>query len=116
MKEIDQNQKIYNEFKTKFFKQHFLNKNITQAAYETIRSALLSLTADYFQFVMIEDCLSAIRKDKSYFSKLSKKTQRTIRIFIIGLKSISKEIFNILEPISQGMEMETDINENKTGF
>lgn len=94
----------YKKYRTKYFKKHFVGKNINEAIYETSSNIILKLTAILTEIGMLTDCLCTLRSDKKFFSKLDSDCKRRFRINIIGLKTISKELNNILKPILEALQ------------
>lgn len=94
----------YKKYRTEYFKKHFVDKNINEAIYETSGNIILKLTAILTEISMLTDCLCTLKSNKKFFSKFDSDCKRRFKINIIGLKSISKELDNILRPILEGLE------------
>lgn len=94
----------YNELKILYFKTHFLNKNIHTAIYKSLEDSVITLTAAQAKFILTLDCLKILKHNKKFFNKLTPESQTEIRILIIILRKITKNIDDILRPIAQGMQ------------
>lgn len=106
MTEYEQFKTLIKEVQVRYFKNHFINKNIDIGMYESTEEIILELSGTAIKISLLIDCLCTIRKNKNYFQKLDKACQKRIKINIIGLKVIRKELDNILKPIIQGLQVE----------
>lgn len=106
MSEIEQFEKLIKEARVRYFKKHFVSKNIDTAMYESNKEIILELASTSVKISILIDCLCIIRKNKNYFLKLDNDCQKRVKTNIIGLKVIHKELDNILKPILEGLQAE----------
>ncbi len=110
---IEETRKAYNKYLKEFFLKNFAGKPPEIAIAETVERAIINLTKVFTNFMYIRDCCSAIKKDKLYFNKMTPENQKNLRITIVGLWAICREIDKILKPFAETNCSETVIPEYK---
>lgn len=98
--------KLFKEYRVKYFEKYFIGRNIDEVMYETSKSVVLELSMVLTKVCTLIDCFSILRHDTDYFNRLDADCKRRYKLNVIGLKSIRRRLNNILEPILQGLKGE----------
>lgn len=100
---IEDYEKEYNKFKVNYFKKNFLNKDINSALGDAAKNAIFALLAAQVKFILLFECLNVIKAEKAVWGKFNRKTRIRINQTIEAAELISKDLEEILKPISDGL-------------
>ena len=89
-----------------YFKKYFVNNDINTAIYSTFTEGLKILLKAYTKFLFLENGINTIKNNKKVWKSIDYDTKNDIKLFLKGVKMINENIKSILEPITNGMELE----------
>ena len=95
----------------KYFKTHFLNKDIDAALYNAFVNCLKMLLKTNLKFVFLENSIITVKNNKAFWEKTDKKTKESINIILKEIKMINYNIENLLLPISEYFSLDKNSNE-----